>query len=285
MNYSALDAKLKNLIYICKETENYKKLAVVSFILTSNTINKIGINLGIRERNKSSGEKIFEYMELINEIFNENLKIPIFQASHIETMRACEILFLKNRANIPLEYIKQMFSMYYELRSLEVPNLHKVLDDEIIIDSSKLGAFSFLSSGSGKRSRDSDSLIPLIMQKIVEKERNLRKNLQNEFNGHKLETAIHLYSIKNSLANDKKEKIIIQGALKNNLNYQRTLESIYGYLLIGLIILFVSFGIIILVELNFLSIYSGDLSSWLLFLFGCAVVLIYDYIKQFRKGR
>ncbi|MFX1502763.1 MAG: hypothetical protein ACFFDH_17510, partial [Promethearchaeota archaeon] len=67
MNLSIIDAKLKNLIQVCKETENYKKLAVTSFILTSNMVNEIGIQLGVRPRNKVSGETIFEYMGLINE--------------------------------------------------------------------------------------------------------------------------------------------------------------------------------------------------------------------------
>jgi hypothetical protein len=53
MKYNVIDAKLKNLIQVCKETRNYKKLAVASFILTSNRINEIGINLGVRPRNKS----------------------------------------------------------------------------------------------------------------------------------------------------------------------------------------------------------------------------------------
>ena len=68
MNYSVLDSKLKTLIKVCKETGNYKKLGVVSFILTSNILDEIGLKLGIRprKRNKSSEEHIFRYMELIN---------------------------------------------------------------------------------------------------------------------------------------------------------------------------------------------------------------------------
>ena len=109
MNFQIIDTKLKNLIQVCKESENYKKLAVVSFILTSNILNEIGIKLGIRPRNSSSGEKIFEYLELINKVFEDNLKIPIFQKEHVETLRVCEILFLKNKGDIPYEYIKTMF--------------------------------------------------------------------------------------------------------------------------------------------------------------------------------
>ncbi|MFW9971411.1 MAG: hypothetical protein ACFFDF_14550 [Candidatus Odinarchaeota archaeon] len=285
MSYRTLDAKLKTLIQLCKETHNYKKLAVVGFILTSNRVNEIGIYLGMRPRNQSSGEKLFEYMTLINEIFKKNLKITIFHQASIERAQECELLFLKNRGNISLEYVKQILSVYYELRQLEVPNLHKTIDHENFLASSKLGPLSLLSSGKRKRDRNSDTLMPLILQKITEKESNLQKNLQYELNGEKLETAIHLRSIKNSLMNDKKGKIRIHGALKDNLTYQASLESIYGYFIMGLIILLTSLGTVIFIGFSFFAMPSGQLSSWALILYGSATVLIYFYLKQFRTTR
>jgi len=136
MNDQIIDAKVKSLIQVCKETQNYKKLAVVSFVLTSNRINEIGIYLGVRSRNRASGEKIFEYMELINDIFKKNLKIPIFRVETIDIVRQCEILFLRNKGTIPIDYIKQMFMIYYDLRRLEIPNLHKSLNQEDFVESS-----------------------------------------------------------------------------------------------------------------------------------------------------
>jgi hypothetical protein len=285
MSYQVLDTKLKTLIHACKETGNHKKIADVSFILISNRINEIGLNLGVRPRNKSSGEKMFEYMECINKIFVENINVPIFQASHIEILRQCEILFLKNKGYIPLEYIRNMFSIYYELRKLEVPNLHKSIDHETIIHSSKLGAFSMLSAGTRLKKNDSDALKPLILQKITEKERFLRKNLQNDLNSQKFETIIHLHTLKKSMGHEKKGKITIRGVLKDNINYQRSIDSIFGYFILGLILLFTSLGIIILCELSFLSIKVAELSSWVLVFFTCGTILIYFYIKQFRNGR
>ena len=43
MSERLLDLKLKRLIQLCKETGNYKKLAVVSFVLVSNMVDEIGI--------------------------------------------------------------------------------------------------------------------------------------------------------------------------------------------------------------------------------------------------
>ena len=128
-------------------------------------------------------------------------------------------------------------------------------------------------------------LKPLILQRITEKEVKLRKSLQHELNSQKFETAIHLRSIKNSLTKQKTGKIIVQGALKDNIIYQRSIESIFSYFILGLIILLSSLGVVILLELSVIPMYSGGLGSWVLILFLCAAILIYFYIKQFRKMR
>ena len=285
MNYQTIDVKVKNLIQLCKETQNYKKLAVVSFILTSNRLNEIGINLGVRARNHALGEKMFEYMELINEIFYRNLQVHIFHNKHINIIKQCEILFLKNKGTIPFDYIKQMFTIYYDIRRLEVPNLHKNLNQEHFLESSRLGVFSFLSSGSIRNGKHSLDLKPLILQKIAQKESHLRKSLQQELNSQNFETAIHLRSLKNSITKQKTRKIIVGGVLKDNIEYQKSIESIFSYFILGLIILLTSLGIMILLELSFIPISSGDLTYWVLIFFMCALILIYFYMKQFRKVR
>jgi len=285
MNYSVVDAKLKNLIQVCKETGNFKKLAVVSFILTSNKVDEIGIKLGIRQRNRLSGEKLFEYMELINKIFENNLKISIFRKEHIEKIRECELLFLRNKGNIPYEYIKTMFHTYYELRKLEVPNLHKSLEHDEFLKSSQLGVISFLSPRRRQKQRGSGTLKPLIVQKINERQVDLQHSLQDRLDSQKLETAIYLRSIKDSLLHDKKGRITVQGALKDNLQYQGSIESIWVYLIIGLILLLGSLGIVILIELNLIHIFSSKLNSLVLYLFVGTALLIFIYIKYFRKAK
>jgi len=92
-----IDSKLKHLIQVCKETQNYKKLAVTGFILISNKIEEIGIRLGLRPRNKEKDEKLFEYMKLINDVFETNLKIHIFRENLLDTLKQCETLFLRKR--------------------------------------------------------------------------------------------------------------------------------------------------------------------------------------------
>ncbi|GAH42082.1 unnamed protein product [marine sediment metagenome] len=125
MSESVQDLKLKNLIQACKENGNYKKLAVISFILTSNKMDEIGIKLGVRPRAKNKEERLFDYATLINDIFKSNIGVSIFRQEQIEELKRCEIPFLQRRGDIPYEYIRPIFEIYFDLRELEIPNLSK----------------------------------------------------------------------------------------------------------------------------------------------------------------
>ncbi|MFW9826720.1 MAG: hypothetical protein ACFFEY_03760 [Candidatus Thorarchaeota archaeon] len=280
-----VDAKLRNLIQVCKETENIKKLAVVSFILTSNLVDSIGIKLGVRPRAKKSQEKIFEYIEMINNVFMKNLKISIFKERQIDTIRESEILFLKNKGEIPINYVKNILYFYYELRKLNIPNLHKNLSFEEYIGSSNMGFYSFLSPNLKRKQNNSDNLKPLILQKIQERQNSIQRDLKRNFNNERLEKVILLQNVKDSIMNERKGKISIEGSLKDNIVYRQSLEKIYGYLFLGIILILISFGSLIAIEILILPLYSGDLSSMALLLFGGAIMLIYIYYKQFGKER
>ncbi len=287
MNYTILDAKLKSLIHVCKETGNYKKLAVACFILTSNQVNEIGIRLGIRQRNKDSNESIYQYLNIINSVFEKNLQIRIFKEEYLETIKKCESVFLKNRGNIPITYIKQMLGIYYEFRKLEIPNLYKELNSEEVILTSNLELYSFLAPTAGpkkkKQKNNSTNLTPLILQKIRKQEIALQKDLEYKFDSQKLETAIYLSSLKNSLNNNHKKKVAFQGTLKDNLSYQGSLEDIFGYLILGVIILFSGLSISFLVHMSYVPSIVSYISSWIMFLFAGVIILIILYLKMFRR--
>lgn len=95
MSEQVLDLKLRRLVQLCKESGNYKRLSVVSFMFLSNAVDEIGIKLGFRSRSKEAGENIFEYMKLVNNIFSLNFNIVVFKIEWIETISQIELLFLK----------------------------------------------------------------------------------------------------------------------------------------------------------------------------------------------
>lgn len=282
MEQEIIDIKLKNLIQVCKETQNFKKLAVVSFVLTDNTIEKIGINLGLRPRNRSSGEKVYEYMELINTFLLKNLNITVFREEWIETVKDYEILFLRSKGRLPHDYIKMMFTLYYELRKLDVLNVYKTIKSDDFFCYSEVGLYSYLTPMS-KKKKDQNNLTPLMLQKLREKEKVLQKELSCAFNSEKLETMIHLHNVKQSISQDRKGKFTIQGTLKDNLNYQYTVEKIVGYFFLGLIVLLIALGSVIIYEVSVLPSYVGVIDLFAFIFFGSSIPLIWAYMKYLKK--
>jgi hypothetical protein len=277
MNHKVLDLKLKRLIFACKETENYKKLSVVGFTLVSNIIDEIALKLGVRPREKEKGESIFKYVHMVNEIFENNLKIQIFQDNMVETIKEVELLFLRNKGDIPLNYIKKVLEVYYELRKVEVPNVYKSLTGEGYFDDTNL---HLLSTGLGTRKDRSSKFKPIVLQKISEQERMLQKKLNYQLDQGTLEKAILLKNMKQSL--DSTHGLSRQGILKNSLDYHQNYNLVIKFMFIGLALLSLFLGIIIIAEIILYPLTISVLSNLLLISLGGLVIIILLYKNLFR---
>jgi len=282
MKEQLLDLKLKRLIQLCKETHNYQKLAVVAFVLTSNATDEIGIRLGIRPREKRSEEKIFEYMELINNIFALNFKIHIFKPEIIETLTQIELLFLKTQGGLNLDQIGKIFDVYYELRKLEVPNLHENINPDAFDRNRTISMFSFLSGG--KRKKES-SFKPILLQKFKEEETALKIQLGKKFDKELFEKILHLKTIRKNIEQKSKGKIVISGSLKDNISYTQSKQHIGQFLVFGLIILFVMIGIVTIVESILYGFLSVTISYNTLICFGVVFVLYFINKTYFKKRK
>lgn len=275
MSEQLLDLKLKRLIQLCKETGNYKKLAVVSFILVSNTIDEIGIKLGIRTRQKDSGENIFEYMKLVNKIFSLNFNISIFKSELIDNLSQIELLFLKREGDINHEKVKKVIEIYYELRKLEVPNLHENINSEVLNKNRTVSMFSFLSGGQSKKSNNESSLNPILMQRFKDEEEALQIQLEHQFDKNTFEKILHLKTIRKKLEQKSRGKIVISGALKDNISYRQSKESIGQFMIVGLILLFAMISIVVLVESFMFGVLTVAISNTTLICVGVIVFLIF----------
>ena len=78
-----------------------------------------------------------------------------------------------------------------------------------------------------------------------------------------------------------KKKIKVSGALKNNINYVRALENVFGYFIIGLIISFLVVGIVVLIESLLYPEYFEGLSFLLLIFFSSSMLLILIFKNYF----
>jgi len=270
-----LDVKLKRLIQLCKETANYKKLAVVSFVLVSNTVDEIGINLGMRTREKGSGENIFEYMKLVNKIFAFNFNVSVFKPELIQKLSQIELLFLKRQGDINLEQVKIVIEAYYELQKLEVPNLHENINSEVLNRNRTVSMFSFLSNGQSKKQKSENALNPILMQRFKDEEKALQIQLEHKFDKNAFEKILHLKTVRKNLEQKSRGKIVISGALKDNVLYRQSKENIGQLMIFSLIILFAMIGAILLVESFMYGVLSMSISNTTLICFGVIVVLIF----------
>ena len=135
------DMKLKRLIIACNETKNYRKVAVVGFTLMSNIIDEISLKLGMRPREKKK-ESLLTYIYMVNEVYEKNLQIQIFQEGIIQTVKEIELLFLRNKGDLPPEYVKKIIEVYYELRKVKVPNVYRSPTGDGYFDNTNLHMLS-----------------------------------------------------------------------------------------------------------------------------------------------
>ena len=275
MSERLLDVKLKRLIQLCKETGNYKKLAVVSFVLVSNAVDEIGIKLGMRTREKGSGENIFEYMKLVNNIFTLNFNVSVFKLELIEKLSQIELLFLKRQGEINLEHVKSVFETYYELRKLEVPNLHENINSEVLNRNRTVSMLSFLSGGHSKRRKSENALNPMLMQRFKDEEKSLQIQLEQKFDKNAFEKILHLKTVRKNLEQKSRGKIVISGTLKDNISYRHSKENIGQLMIFSLIILFAMIGAVLLVESFMYGVLSMSISNTTLICFGVVAVLIF----------
>ena len=285
MNNNVLDLKLKSLIHACKASGNYKKLFVVGFILTSNIIDEISIKLGMRPRRKKEQEKLFEYLYLVNEMFEKNLKITIFSSKLVNSLKEVELLFLKCRGELPSEYIRQLISLYYELRKFEVPNLHKGNTGEDLFDNSSMGTLNFFSRNSKSRKNDKNKFKPILRHTINQKEKQVRAKLNKKITQSDLEVAINLRKIKNSLDKKGKQKIVLQGSLKDSIMYEQSQDKLLGYLLLGVMLISLLFGAIVLIEMLLQPLTMEPLNHVVLISLGIAFLFIIVYRNYSKRGK
>ncbi|MHA1987199.1 MAG: hypothetical protein ACW98D_11210 [Promethearchaeota archaeon] len=285
MNDSILDLKLKTLINACKVSGNFKKLSVVGFILTSNIIDEISIKLGMRPRHKKEQEKLFEYLYLVNEVFEKNLQISIFSSELIDSLKEVEFLFLKSRGDLPYEYIKQLIALYYELRKFEVPNLHKGMTGENLFENSSMSTLNFFTRGTKSKKVQENKFKPILQHTINQKEKQIQTKLNKKVTQSDLEMAIHLRKIKNSLDNKHKQKIILNGSLKDSIIYEQSQNKLLGHLLLGVILLSIVFGGVVLVEMFLFPFTMEPLNHIALISFGVAFLFVVLYRSFTLIGR
>ncbi|MFX1497983.1 MAG: hypothetical protein ACFFBH_10675 [Promethearchaeota archaeon] len=272
-----VDSKLKHLIHLCKQTQNYKKIAVVGFILLSNVIDEIGANLGIRARKKKENEHLYQYMEFINMVFQNLIKSPVFMASIIERLKVTELIFLKLRGELPYDHIKKLFSLYFELQELDVPNVFGILGNDFIHGDTDLNLYMTMAT-KGKNHESSRSK-QLLIHNIHQKEIHLQKSLEQGFDKECFEEALYLKKLKTTITSLKKK-----GRIQDSFIYQISEVSNLKYIILGVMAFFMFMGINIIYEMILFPNITMVVSFYLLLFSGSDIVLLIVYKKLLKSG-
>ncbi|MHA1508929.1 MAG: hypothetical protein ACTSO6_09540, partial [Promethearchaeota archaeon] len=193
----------------------------------------------------------------------------------IHNLSQIELLFLKRQGDVTLEQVKGVIEMYYELRKLEVPNLHENINSELLSRNRTVSMFSFLSGGQSKKRKSENALNPILMQRFKDEERALQIQLDQQFDKNAFEKILHLKTVRKNLEQKSKGKITISGALKDNISYRQSKENIGQLMIFSIIILFSMIGAVLLVESFMYGVLSVSISNTTLICFGVIVVLIF----------
>ncbi|MBD3215231.1 MAG: hypothetical protein GF311_21670 [Candidatus Lokiarchaeota archaeon] len=276
------DDQIKELIEICKHTKNYKKIAVVGFMLINNRANELGVKLGIRPRNREN-ESLYDYLSNINTILTTNFEINLFRDDFLTNLKKYEIIFTKQRGEMPFQYLSEIYELYYELRKLEVPDLWKKVSPEMLPRG--ISEISFLSSflsGSSQK-EEQDPIQKIILHNFQRHETQLKARLKQKYDPNTFESAILLKRVKTILEQNKSGKILLKGTLKDNIIYKHSLNSTIGFFLLGISILLGMVGVVCLFQAVLFPTISSSLSMIILLFFGSAAFFFYIYWSQFMK--
>jgi len=201
-------------------------------------------------------------------------------------MKEVELLFMKKRGELPYEHIKQLISLYYELRKFEVPNLHKGMTGESLFENSGMGTLNFFSRQSkSKKKNDNNKFKPILQHTINQKEKQIQAKLNKKLTQSDFEMAIQLRKIKESLDKKGKQKIILQGFLKDSIIYEQSQNKLIGYLILGVVLISILFGTVVLFEIFILPETMEALNHIVLLSFGVAFLFIILFRNYSKRGK
>jgi len=281
MTQSISDNKLKRFIELSLEVNQIRNATNALYIFVSNVIDEIGYKLGFIPRRKEANEKLSEYMELINKIFQLNFQLNIFIASQITTIKVVETLFdrKKREEEFPAIYLKELTQLYFDLRNMQVPNLQEHLKDSDIMENRTVSLMSFLGKLNYSKSYGNNPIKPLLLHRIRQDQKQLIKELQHRLDQETLLRLIQLKSLEKSLqANSKAKKIYISSNLQDNIDYSLLALKKGRYGVLGVIFTFLLLGIVCIIEMLVFG-FVTTVIGWLLLL--CILmILVFAFINK-----
>lgn len=278
---------------ILLKKKKHKKLYKLYLDLIYNRIIEIGALFNIRP--PKSNEKIYDYMNLIDNFLDLNFKITLFHDLSEDLKKYCKLYnkFKDMEKDVIIDQydVKEVVEFYYKIKEIKIPNIHEEIYG---YKNAKLGltqpieAYKYV-FGKGDKTRKSLDFNTNYSEMIISRIENESDEIRNRYDKGKMnfekcfKKLSVLNSVKKSVETSKKssKKMEVKGKLSESLEYKFFSENLYGYFILALAIISGVFTGLIVIESYFFPVLISNLTSYVLILAPIAIILCYYFIKNY----
>jgi len=290
--HERIDLKLKELVSLSKEINESKRAAIVFYLLIRKELNKKGICLGFSPLISKLEQKAFEYMGKINVVIEKTFHFHLFDKEMIGKVKKYELLYLKGPTRLSFGSLKELITIYYDLRQLDVPNMYRLteeLQDNRTPLEQNVGKLASLNAqkrrGSFFKKPSPDHISHYLTLDLEQKERLTEGKLKKEYDKKQFQQLLYLRKLKKEIKDGGNSKISFKGKLKDNAFYHQEINLVPGYFLIGLATLFAMMAVILFIQDFMVPEIAGIFTLFSFALFGGAFIIIILYWKLFYQEK
>ncbi len=265
--------KFKKLVEACLETKNYVKLAATTLILLRNIVISHAHSLQIPLR---SDAHIHEMMLQINRVLSFKPNASLYDESIIARIKLIENLMKKGRGEIPLRFIKDAASLYFDLQQISIPS------DKLGVDPSSDLASKGLFSRFNK-SKNETPIFQLITHELSSREQSLRSRVTNGKDESAMLELQRISHLKASLSSNQNKKVQVKGPISKDQRYNLFIAQSKAYPLLGIFFLLVTLSLLVLVQMTLNFALLEPLGTFFLMFGGGAAFSLYLYSLAKRK--
>lgn len=274
MNYSHEQSlKFKQLVEACLYTKNYSKIAKTAYMLLKNTIISQANSLRVSSKSHSF---IYEVMLHVNRIIGLKLGIKPYTESVITRTKLIEKLMEKGKGEIPLRFIKDAISLYFDLQQLPLPSRDSVLDTSTA--KSPKGFFSCFNT-----SENESPIHGLIVHELSSREQSLRFHINTGGDDNAMKELQKISHLKACFLSNENKKIQINDSLSTDQRFIIFLAQSKAYPLLGLFFLMLTLSSLVLIQIIVNLELLAPLGTFFLMFGGGAALTLYFYLLLKRK--
>lgn len=268
--------KFKKLVELCVETKNYKKIAAITLAMIASEARSHLIALNLPLSPKAS---IYEMMVHINTRLKVKHGIMPYKDSIITQIKLIEKLMERGKGNIPVKFIQDAIALYFDLHQISLLPFKSIVDDSPSMFSKEKGLFSRFN-----QSKSNETLIQqLITDELSSRETLLRSRIEAGSDENALQELHKISCLKESLVNNKKKKIQINGLATQDQRYSLFFAQSKAYPLLGTFFLLTCLSVLVLTQMILNLELLTSLGTFFLMFAGASAFSLYLYFLVKKK--